>query len=101
MEDLPDGSQQRFREELGPLWLDFVSTLENPWDLANHIDVMQEIWNMTFTDMDHTVQKTNDPVYFLLLQRAYTYRRDFAKRGETAVAAYLDSMGLETPDEIA
>ncbi|KAG1780710.1 hypothetical protein EV702DRAFT_734844 [Suillus placidus] len=101
VKDLPNGSQQRFREDLGPLWLDFVSNLENPWDLANHIDVMQEIWNMTFTDIDHTVQKTNDPVYFLLLQRAYTYRRDFAKRGETAVAAYLDSMGFETPDEIA
>lgn len=66
VEDLPDGSQQRFREALGPLWLDFVSTLENPWDLTNHIDAMQELWNMTFTDIDYTVQKTNDPVYFLV-----------------------------------
>jgi hypothetical protein len=66
VEDLPDGSQQRFRENLSPLWLDFVSTLENPWDLTDHIDVMQEIWNMTFTDIDHTVQKTNDAVYFLV-----------------------------------
>jgi hypothetical protein len=66
VEDLPDGSRQRFRENLSPLWLDFVSTLENPWDLTNHIDVMQEIWNMTFTDIDHTVQKTNDAVYFLV-----------------------------------
>lgn len=101
VEDLPDGSQQRFRENLSPLWLDFVSTLENPWDLTNHIDVMQEIWNMTFTDIDHTVQKTNDAVYFLLIQRANTYRHDFAKRGEIAVAAYLHSIGLRNPNEIA
>lgn len=101
MEDLPDGTQQRFREDLGPLWLEFVSTLENPWDLTNHVDVMQELWNITFTDIDYTVQKTNDPVYSLLLQRAYRYRCDFAKRGETAVAAYLDSIGLNNPDEIA
>lgn len=101
MEDLPDGSQQRFREELGPLWLDFISTLENPWDLTNHIDVLQEIWNMTFPDIEHTVQKTDDPVHFLLLQRASSYRCDIAKRGEIAVAAYLDSIGLKTPDEIA
>lgn len=66
VEDLPGGSQQRFREEMCPMWLDFVSTLENPWDLSSHIDVMQEIWNRTFTDIDHTVQKANDPVYFLV-----------------------------------
>ncbi|KAG2337039.1 hypothetical protein BDR05DRAFT_1005350 [Suillus weaverae] len=30
VEDLPDGSQQCFCEDLGPLWLDFISTLENP-----------------------------------------------------------------------
>ncbi|KAG1732305.1 hypothetical protein EDB19DRAFT_1291794 [Suillus lakei] len=101
MEDLPDGSQQRFREDLGPLWLDFVSTLENPWEVTNYTDVMQEFWNMTFTDIDHTVQKTNDPVYHLLLQRTCGYRNEFAKRGETAVAGYLDSIGLENPDEIA
>lgn len=101
MEDLPDGTQQRFREDLGPLWLEFVSTLENPWDLTNHVDVMQELWNITFTDIEYAVQKTNDPVYSLLLQRAYRYRCDFAKRGETAVAAYLDSIGLNDPDEIA
>lgn len=101
VEDLPDGSQQRFREALGPLWLDFVSTLENPWYLTNHIDAMQELWNMTFTDIDYTVQKTNGPVYFLLLQRASTYRHDFAKRGEIAVTAYLHSIGLKSPDEIA
>ncbi|KAG1858860.1 hypothetical protein F4604DRAFT_1930915 [Suillus subluteus] len=101
VEDLPDGSQKRFRENLGPLWLDFVSTLENPWDLTNHIDALQEIWNMTFTDIDYTVQKTNDPVYFLLLQRASAYRHEFAKRGEIAVAAYLHSIGLKNPDEIA
>lgn len=48
------------------MWLDFVSTLENPWDPTNHIDVMQELWNRTFTDIDHTVQRANDPVYFLV-----------------------------------
>lgn len=101
VEDLPDGSQQRFREELCPMWLDFVSTLENPWDPTNHIDVMQELWNKTFTDIDHTVQRANDPVYFLLIQRTSTYRCDVAKRGEIAVAAYLESIGLKTPDEIA
>jgi hypothetical protein len=71
VEDLPDGSQQRFREELSPMWLDFVSTLENPWDLTNHIDVMQEIWNRTFTDIDHTVQKTSDPVHFLVSETLF------------------------------
>lgn len=101
VEDLPGGSQQRFREEMCPMWLDFVSTLENPWDLTSHIDVMQEIWNRTFTDINHTVQKANDPVYFLLLQRTSNYRCDVAKRGEIAVAAYLESIGLKTPDEIA
>ncbi|KAG2146831.1 hypothetical protein DEU56DRAFT_786747 [Suillus clintonianus] len=101
IEDLPNGSQQRFREDLLPMWLDFVSTLENPWDVANHINVMQEIWNMVFTDIDHTVQKTNDPVYYLLVQRAINYRNAFSKRGETAVATYLNSLGLKDPEQIA
>ncbi|KAG1879908.1 hypothetical protein F4604DRAFT_1923128 [Suillus subluteus] len=77
-EDLPDGSQQRFRLELTPLWIDYISTLEGPWDASDYAD-------------------KNDPVYALLMQHAYNYRSGFADRAELAVASYLEH---KTPDNI-
>ncbi|KAG1792703.1 uncharacterized protein HD556DRAFT_1444379 [Suillus plorans] len=85
IEDLPDGSQQRFRLVLTPLWIDYISTLEGPWDASDYVDVAKSF------------SKKNDYVYALLMQRAYDYRSGFADRAELAVASYLEH---EMPDDI-
>ncbi|KAG2359220.1 hypothetical protein BDR07DRAFT_1488492 [Suillus spraguei] len=71
-------SQQRFRLELTPLWIDYISTLEGPWDASDYADVAQELWDTVFDDIEYTISKKNDPVYALLMQHVYDYHSGFA-----------------------
>jgi hypothetical protein len=73
MEDLPEGSQWRFRLELTPLWIDFIATLEGLWDASDHVDVVQEQWDIVFTEIEHTVAKKNDPVYALVCPASFSF----------------------------
>lgn len=61
---------------LTPLWIDYISTLEGPWDASDYVDVVQELWDTVFDDIEHMVSKKNDAVHalvhiFLILYMLY------------------------------
>lgn len=61
--DLPPGSPRDFDALVVPMWIDFISTLDNMWDISDFADEMQRIWDLALPAIKHTVSKSKDPVY--------------------------------------
>ncbi|KAG1844250.1 hypothetical protein C8R48DRAFT_678462 [Suillus tomentosus] len=96
--DLPAGSHHKFDSHIVPMWIDFISCLDNIWDISDYADEMQDIWDRVFPNIMHIVLKKNDPVYKLLMQRAYDYRSDFegsARGTEDCRGAFEDACILD------
>ncbi|ETW85320.1 hypothetical protein HETIRDRAFT_424654 [Heterobasidion irregulare TC 32-1] len=58
IDDLPAGTQARWRRIFIPSWRDFVGTLENPWDVSSLIHELQQLWDAVFPSVPHTVAHT-------------------------------------------
>lgn len=68
-EDIPGypRTAQVWREVYLPLWHDFVSTLGDPWCIADELDSAQTLWSKMFPKhRDWTVARKDDPVFFLV-----------------------------------
>ncbi|KAG2037873.1 hypothetical protein BDR03DRAFT_1010462 [Suillus americanus] len=77
--DLPSGSHRNFDALIVPMWIDFISTLNN-MDLA-------------LPNIKHTVSKSKDPVYKILMQHAYNYCSDFRECAKIVIAKYIEEQG--------
>ncbi|KAG0701700.1 hypothetical protein DFH29DRAFT_1000007 [Suillus ampliporus] len=97
--DLPPGSHHNFDALVVPMWIDFISTLNNMWDISDFADDMQNIWDLALPNIKYTVSKSKDPVYKILMQRAYDYCSDFRERVKIVIAKYIEDQGW-TSDEI-
>ncbi|KAG1833245.1 hypothetical protein DFJ58DRAFT_736134 [Suillus subalutaceus] len=76
-----------------PMWIDFISCLDNMWDISDFAEEMQQIWDHAFPTLKHTVLKNKDAVYKVLMQRAYDYRRNFIAYLVPEQARYVDDAG--------
>ncbi|KAG1784493.1 uncharacterized protein HD556DRAFT_1451726 [Suillus plorans] len=97
--DLPPGLHCDFDALVVPMWIDFISTLDNMWDISDFADEMQRIWDLALPAIKHTVSKLKDPVYKILMQRAYHYCSDFGERAKIVIAKYIKEQGWMS-DEI-
>ncbi|KAG1902267.1 uncharacterized protein F5891DRAFT_1186850 [Suillus fuscotomentosus] len=43
--DIPAGSHRKFDSHIVPMWIDFISCLDNIWDVSDYADEMQDIWD--------------------------------------------------------
>ncbi|KAG1905698.1 uncharacterized protein F5891DRAFT_1182752 [Suillus fuscotomentosus] len=101
-EDLPPGTIRHFRTVFMPMWFELIARFEEPWDIADRVPDAQRLWDCCFTGHSHTLQKKNDPVFFLVKQRTYDWCSMFATRGKKAVVAFISWQvtGFDTPVEI-
>jgi hypothetical protein len=99
------------------MWIDFISCLDNMWDISDFADEIQQIWDHTFPELEHVISKNKDAVYkvvsdFLvligwtslinfiqLMQHGYDYRSDFGERAEIVVGKYIQTQKW-LPEEI-
>ncbi|KAG1752260.1 hypothetical protein EDD22DRAFT_850608 [Suillus occidentalis] len=65
--DLPPGLHHNFDALIVPMWIDFISTLDNMWDISNFANEMQRIWDLALLAIKHTVSKLRDLVYKTLV----------------------------------
>ena len=65
MDDLPAGTQARWRRVFVPSWRDFIGTLENPWDVSSMVHELQQLWDAVFPSVPHKVAYT-EVVYCLV-----------------------------------
>lgn len=51
-----------------PRWMLYILSVDNPWVLANpsHVEKVQEIWDSTFPNLEHTVALRREPVFQLV-----------------------------------
>ncbi|ETW84859.1 hypothetical protein HETIRDRAFT_312837 [Heterobasidion irregulare TC 32-1] len=86
-DDLPAGTQARWRRVFVPSWRDFVGTFENPWDVSSMISQLQQLWDTVFPHVPHTVAPT-EAVYCLAMQRIYEWRNGFTIAALQAVKSF-------------
>ncbi|KAG1742042.1 hypothetical protein EDB19DRAFT_1827954 [Suillus lakei] len=92
--DLPSGSHHNFDALIVLMWIDFISTLDNMWDISDFADEMQTIWDLALPNIKYTVSKLKDLVYKILMQHAYNYHSNFGEH-----AKYIEEQGW-TSDKI-
>lgn len=88
------------------MWIDFISCLDNMWDISDFAEEMQQIWDHVFPTLEHTISKNKDAVYKVvsllwltfyhlimhfiqLMQHAYDYCSNFGERAEIVVTKYI------------
>lgn len=51
-----------------PRWMLYISSVDNPWVLANsaHVEKVQNIWDETFPNVEHEVALRREPVFQLV-----------------------------------
>ncbi|KAG1797821.1 uncharacterized protein HD556DRAFT_1306413 [Suillus plorans] len=94
-----DSSHRNFDALVVPMRIDFISTLDNMWDISDFTDEMQTIWDLALPNIKHTVSKLKDLVYKILMQCAYNYCSDFGECAKIIIAKYIEEQGW-TSDEI-
>ncbi|KAG1883270.1 hypothetical protein F4604DRAFT_1677618 [Suillus subluteus] len=97
--DLPPGLHRLFDSLIIPMWIEFISCLNNMWDISHFADKMQSMWDHAMPNIPHTVSRVNDPVYRILMQHAYDYCSDFGVHAQVVIAKHIDKEGW-TPEEI-
>ncbi|KAG6369258.1 hypothetical protein JVT61DRAFT_15530 [Boletus reticuloceps] len=68
-QDLPPGTDQRFRKYFIPLVRQFAGTFENPWSTEGMIAPMQAMWDATMAgtpEWAHKFSEDDDPLYHLV-----------------------------------
>ncbi|KAG2052977.1 hypothetical protein BDR06DRAFT_1009099 [Suillus hirtellus] len=96
--NLPPGSPCDFDALVVPMWIDFISTLDNMWDISDFADKMQRIWDLALPAIKHTVSKSKDPAVVTtltmqLMQQAYDYCSNFGERAKIVIAQYIEEQG--------
>ncbi|KAG1854927.1 hypothetical protein DFJ58DRAFT_841226 [Suillus subalutaceus] len=74
-----------------PMWIEFISCLDNMWDISDFAEEMQSMWDHAMPNIPHTVSR--------LMQCAYDYHSDFGVRAQVVIAKHIDKEGW-TPKEI-
>ncbi|KAG2038479.1 hypothetical protein BDR03DRAFT_981642 [Suillus americanus] len=87
--DLPTGLHHQFDSYVVPMWIDFISCLDNMWDISDFAEEMQQIWDNVLPNIEHCVSKNKDAVYKVLMQCAYDYHSNFGEQVEIVVAKYI------------
>ncbi|KIM63095.1 hypothetical protein SCLCIDRAFT_24482 [Scleroderma citrinum Foug A] len=90
----------RFGDILIPRWLFYFFSLDSPWKLANptYVTYVQGLWDCTFPKIKCVVALQNEPIFTLVKQRTYDWRRDLVARAVKAVKAFFDwYTDFETP----
>ncbi|KIM59483.1 hypothetical protein SCLCIDRAFT_126075 [Scleroderma citrinum Foug A] len=73
------------------MFCDYVATLCDPWELTGAVEFVQVLWNIYFSDIDHTVKPKNDLVFFIVSSSfIYVWHSGFASRAEKVVEAYFN-----------
>ncbi|KAH7906365.1 hypothetical protein BJ138DRAFT_1016343 [Hygrophoropsis aurantiaca] len=88
-DDLPHGTLKFWRGLYLPMWIDYVGTLDDIWDLSNLLPVAQNLWNKVFPDCPQDITK-DGKIYALLMQRTYEWRSGFSGRAIKAVESYFE-----------
>ncbi|KIJ12501.1 hypothetical protein PAXINDRAFT_14699 [Paxillus involutus ATCC 200175] len=82
---LPE-TMNTWRLHIVPMFCDYTTTLDDPWEISDTVSYAQKLWNTFFLKLKHTVRYKDDP----LKQQVYNWWSAFTSRAEKAVEAFFD-----------
>ena len=71
--DLPNGTLEAWHTLFTHMWLDFLGTLQNPWDCAGMLEKAQELWDKVFPHHPHILAAKDKAVFNLVRLNHFVY----------------------------
>ena len=67
-EDIPgySGTKKQWEDRIVVMFHDYAATSSDPWELTRAVEYVQILWNLYFSDINHTVKLKNDLVFFVV-----------------------------------
>ena len=66
--DLPNSTLEAWCTLFTHMWLDFLGTLQNPWDCAGMLEKAQELWDKVYPCHPHVLAAKDKAVFNLVCQ---------------------------------
>ncbi|KAF9461190.1 hypothetical protein BDZ94DRAFT_1372446 [Collybia nuda] len=88
---LPPGTALQWTRVFIPSWVQYLGSTPNVWNLCDHLQSAQDHWDLIFPSNIQVLALKADPIFAVLKQRTYEWRRGFMTAAVTAVQAFWES----------